>query len=77
MAKEINLPRLGETMEEGSVSKWMIKEGESFDRGQILAEIESDKTTIELPALESGILKKIIIKEGVNVEVGTILALFE
>ena len=44
MEKEITLPRLGETMEKGNISKWLIKEDETFERGQTIAEIESDKT---------------------------------
>ena len=49
MEKQITLPRLGETMDKGNISKWLIKENESFERGQTIAEIESDKTIVELP----------------------------
>ena len=52
MEKKIILPRLGETMEIGTISKWLIEEGDEFKRGQIIAEVDSDKTTVELPALE-------------------------
>ena len=77
MEKKIIMPRLGETMEEGTISKWLVKEGEQFNRGQIIAEIESDKTTVELPALESGIIKKIEVGEKKIVKVGAIIAFFE
>ena len=77
MEKEITLPRLGETMEKGNISKWLIKEDETFERGQTIAEIESDKTIIELPALEDGILIKILVKENEEVDVGTTIAMYE
>ena len=77
MTKEITLPRLGETMEEGKISKWIIKEGDSFARGQIIAEIETDKTTVELPALEDGTLKKIVAPEGQDTKVGEVIALVD
>ena len=77
MEKKISLPRLGETMETGVIAKWLVDEGESFKRGQIIAEIESDKTTVELPALEDGKLIKIICKEGDEMNVGDDIALFE
>ena len=75
--KNIILPRLGETMEEGTIRKWLIAENDNFTRGQIIVEIESDKTTIELPALQDGILKKIIKNNGDIAKIGEPLALFE
>ncbi|MFL2520081.1 MAG: biotin/lipoyl-containing protein [Alphaproteobacteria bacterium] len=77
MEKQITLPRLGETMDKGNISKWLIKENESFERGQTIAEIESDKTIVELPALESGKLVKILVNEGEEIEVGIAIATFE
>ena len=77
MEKEITLPRLGETMEKGNISKWLIKEDETFERGQTIAEIESDKTIVELPALEAGKLVKIVVNEGEEIEVGGVIATFE
>lgn len=77
MSKEITLPRLGETMEKGTISKWLVKEKESFERGQTIAEIESDKTIVELPALESGKLVKILVNDGEEIEVGGVIATFE
>ena len=77
MEKEITLPRLGETMEKGNISKWLIKEDETFERGQTIAEIETDKTIVELPALEAGKLVKILVNEGQEIEVGGVIATFE
>ena len=77
MEKNIILPRLGETMETGKISKWLIKEGEIFSRGQIIAEIESDKTTVELPALENGKLTKILFTDDDEINVGENIAIFE
>ena len=68
---------LGETMEIGTISKWLIEEGDEFKRGQIIAEVDSDKTTVELPALEDGKLTKILSKEGEEIEVGSDIAIFE
>ncbi len=77
MEKKIILPRLGETMEMGTISKWLIKEGDEFKRGSIIAEIDSDKTTVELPALEDGKLLKVLCNEGEEIEVGSEIAIFE
>ena len=75
--KEILLPRLGETMERGSISKWLVKVGDKFIRGQTIAEVESDKTIIELPALENGTLIEILVNESEEVPVGEIIAKYE
>ena len=75
--KNIILPRLGETMEEGTIIKWLIAENDNFIRGQIIVEIESDKTTIELPALQDGILKKIIKNNGDIAKIGETIAIFK
>ena len=75
--KNIILPRLGETMEEGTIRKWLITENDNFTRGQIIVEIESDKTTIELPALQDGILKKIIKNNGDIAKIGETIAIFQ
>ena len=75
--KNIILPRLGETMEEGIIRKWIITENDNFTRGQIIVEIESDKTTIELPALQDGILKKIIKNNGDIAKIGETIAIFK
>ncbi len=64
-------------MEIGTISKWLINEGDEFKRGDIIAEIESDKTTVELPALEDGKLVKLLYSQGEEIEVGSDIAIFE
>ena len=64
------LPRLGETMEEGGIGKWLKKPGDRFRRGETLAEIETDKTVVELPALVDGVMQEILATEGTTVKVG-------
>ena len=74
---ELLLPRLGETMDEGTVVAWLVDEGETFKRGQAIAEIETDKTVVELPALSDGTMSKIMVKPGKKVAVGTTLAMLQ
>ncbi len=64
MATEILMPALSPTMEEGTLSKWLVKEGDTVSAGDILAEIETDKATMEFEAVDEGILGKILIDEG-------------
>lgn len=73
--EELLLPRLGETMDEGVVVAWRKKPGEAFKRGEVIAEIESDKTVVEMPALQDGRLEKIIAPAGTKLAVGAPLAL--
>jgi pyruvate dehydrogenase E1 component beta subunit len=75
MAIEIKMPALSPTMEEGTLAKWMIKEGDTVKSGDILAEIETDKATMEFEAVDEGIVGKIMVAEGSeNVRVGTVIA---
>lgn len=76
MSSVYTLPRLGETMEEGAVAKWLKQPGETFKRGEIIAEIESDKTLVELPALRDGVLEEILAPEGATIAVGAPLYRF-
>jgi pyruvate dehydrogenase E1 component beta subunit len=64
MATEILMPALSPTMEEGTLAKWMVKEGDTVSSGDILAEIETDKATMEFEAVDEGILGKILVGEG-------------
>jgi len=64
MATEILMPALSPTMEEGTLAKWMVKEGDTVKSGEILAEIETDKATMEFEAVDEGIIGKILIAEG-------------
>jgi pyruvate dehydrogenase E2 component (dihydrolipoamide acetyltransferase) len=64
MAIQILMPALSPTMEEGTLAKWLVKEGDTVKSGQILAEIETDKATMEFEAVDEGIIGKILIAEG-------------
>ncbi len=64
MATEILMPALSPTMEEGTLAKWLVKEGDSVNAGDILAEIETDKATMEFEAVDEGVIGKILIAEG-------------
>ena len=75
MAVEIKMPALSPTMEEGTLAKWLVKEGDEVKSGDILAEIETDKATMEFEAVDEGIVGKILVPEGSeNVKVGTVIA---
>ena len=72
--KNIKVPELGESIIEGTLTSWLVKEGDSFELGDNLAEIETEKITIEIPAQTSGVLTKIITPEGSSVNVGQSIA---
>lgn len=75
MATEILMPALSPTMEEGTLAKWLVKEGDTVKSGDILAEIETDKATMEFEAVDEGILGKILVPEGTQgVKVNTPIA---
>ncbi|WGR62876.1 pyruvate dehydrogenase complex E1 component subunit beta (plasmid) [Paracoccus ferrooxidans] len=75
MATEILMPALSPTMEEGTLAKWLVKEGDSVKSGDIIAEIETDKATMEFEAVDEGILGKLLIAEGTQgVKVNTPIA---
>ncbi len=75
MAIEIKMPALSPTMEEGTLAKWLVKEGDSVKSGDILAEIETDKATMEFEAIDEGTIGSIAVAEGTdNVKVGTVIA---
>ncbi len=76
MATELKMPALSPTMEEGTLAKWLVKEGDSVSSGDILAEIETDKATMEFEAVDEGIIISILVAEGTDgVKVGTVIAL--
>ncbi|NJM49661.1 MAG: pyruvate dehydrogenase complex E1 component subunit beta [Sphingomonadales bacterium] len=76
MAVELKMPALSPTMEEGSLAKWLVKEGDEVRSGDILAEIETDKATMEFEAVDEGVIASILIAEGTdNVKVGTVIAM--
>ncbi|MGB3147955.1 MAG: pyruvate dehydrogenase complex E1 component subunit beta [Paracoccaceae bacterium] len=75
MATEILMPALSPTMEEGTLAKWLIKEGDKVSSGQIIAEIETDKATMEFEAVDEGIVGKLLVAEGsAGVKVNTAIA---
>ncbi|GHC48985.1 pyruvate dehydrogenase complex dihydrolipoamide acetyltransferase [Ulvibacter litoralis] len=75
MAEVINMPRLSDTMEEGTVATWLKKVGDTVNEGDILAEIETDKATMEFESFNEGVLLHIGIQEGETAPVDTLLAI--
>ncbi|MDQ3245977.1 MAG: pyruvate dehydrogenase complex E1 component subunit beta [Pseudomonadota bacterium] len=76
MATELTMPALSPTMEEGTLAKWLVKEGDEVKSGDILAEIETDKATMEFEAVDEGTIAKILVPEGSDgVKVGTPIAM--
>ncbi|HEU5482545.1 MAG TPA: pyruvate dehydrogenase complex E1 component subunit beta, partial [Sphingomicrobium sp.] len=78
MATELKMPALSPTMEEGTLAKWLVKEGDEVSSGDILAEIETDKAVMEFEAVDEGKIAKILVPEGTDgVKVGEPIALLE
>ena len=75
MSVELIVPTLGESITEATVSKWLIKIGESFEADEPLVEIETDKITVEVPAPRAGVLSEIKVKEGNDVNIGGVLGI--
>ncbi|MHA0317026.1 pyruvate dehydrogenase complex dihydrolipoamide acetyltransferase [Sphingomonas melonis] len=76
MSIEIKMPALSPTMEEGTLAKWLVKEGDTVKSGDIMAEIETDKATMEFEAVDEGTIAKILIAEGTDgVKVGAVIAI--
>ena len=77
MALEILMPALSPTMEEGTLAKWLVSEGDVVQSGDLLAEIETDKATMEFEAVDEGIIGKLLVAEGTaNVKVNSAIAIF-
>lgn len=70
----VNMPRLSDTMEEGTISRWLKKAGDAVQKGDILAEIETDKANMELEAYDAGVLEEILVQEGETVPIGQAIA---
>jgi 2-oxoglutarate dehydrogenase E2 component (dihydrolipoamide succinyltransferase) len=70
----VKVPELGESIIEGTLTAWVVKEGDIFKSGDNLAEIETEKITIEIPAQSDGVLSKILVVEGATVKVGEVIA---
>ncbi len=75
MAESINMPKLGFDMAEGTLVRWMKKVGETINKGEVLAEIETDKATVEVESSASGVLRKLLVDEGAVVPVNTPIAI--
>ncbi|OYY64920.1 dihydrolipoamide acetyltransferase family protein [Sphingomonas sp. 28-62-11] len=76
MPIEIKMPALSPTMEEGTLAKWLIKAGDTVSSGDLMAEIETDKATMEFEAVDEGVISEILVAEGTdNVKVGTVIAI--
>ena len=76
MAIELKMPALSPTMEEGTLARWLVKVGDEIASGDIMAEIETDKATMEFEAVDEGTLAAILVDEGTeNVSVGTVIAM--
>ncbi|MDZ7757840.1 pyruvate dehydrogenase complex dihydrolipoamide acetyltransferase [Rhodohalobacter sp.] len=75
MAIKIEMPKLSDTMEEGVIAKWNISEGDKIEAGDVIAEVETDKATMEVEAFDPGTVLKILVKEGDAVPLGGIMAI--
>lgn len=75
MAETINMPKLGFDMAEGTLVRWLKKEGETVNKGEVLAEIETDKATVEVESSASGVVRKLLVDEGAVVPVNTPIAI--
>ena len=75
MADELVMPRLSDTMERGTIARWVKQEGEAFKNGDVLAEIETDKALMELNAYDDGVLLKILVPDGGEAELGAPIAI--
>ena len=76
MALEILMPALSPTMEEGTLAKWLVAEGDRVQSGDLLAEIETDKATMEFEAVDEGVIGKLLVAEGTaNVKVNSAIAI--
>lgn len=75
MATKVIMPKLSPTMEEGQLSRWLKKEGEKVSMGEPLAEIDTDKATMEMQALGNGVLRKILIQDGESAPLGQLIAI--
>src|SRR4051812_2279097 len=75
MAEQFLMPKLSPTMEEGQISRWVINEGDSYGAGDTLAEVDTDKATMEMTALTAGTLLKILKNAGDTAALGEAIAI--
>src|SRR5947209_3439370 len=72
---EITMPRLSDTMQEGTISQWLKKPGDQVSKGDILAEIETDKANMELESYDAGVLEQILVQAGETAPIGQVIAI--
>ncbi|GAC1474131.1 MAG: pyruvate dehydrogenase complex dihydrolipoamide acetyltransferase [Ktedonobacteraceae bacterium] len=71
---EINMPRLSDTMQEGTITRWLKKPGDKVKKGEVVAEVETDKANMEIESFSAGVLEQILVKEGETVAIGQPIA---
>jgi pyruvate dehydrogenase E2 component (dihydrolipoamide acetyltransferase) len=77
MRHEVKMPNLGYDMEDGKVSRWLKAVGDRVERGEAIAEIETDKTNVEMESMESGLLVEIVVGDGESAGLGDTIAWIE
>jgi pyruvate/2-oxoglutarate dehydrogenase complex dihydrolipoamide acyltransferase (E2) component len=77
MRVDVTMPNLGYDMEEGKIAAWLKAVGDTVQRGEPIAEIETDKATVEMEAMSAGTLAEIVHEEGATVAVGDVIAILE
>src|SRR5680860_26034 len=75
MATEIKMPQLGESVVEGTITRWLKQEGDTIEEDELLVEVSTDKVDSEVPSSASGKIEQILVQEGETVKVGTAIAL--
>jgi pyruvate dehydrogenase E2 component (dihydrolipoamide acetyltransferase) len=71
---DVNMPRLSDTMQEGTITRWLKKPGDEVKRGEVVAEVETDKANMEIEAYDSGVLQQILVQEGETAPIGQVIA---
>src|SRR5947207_6533327 len=77
MAYELKMPKLGESVTEGTIGKWLKQPGEKVNKYDLLVEVQTDKVNTEIPSPVAGTLKEVKVQEGQTVPIGTLLAIFD
>ncbi|HEX7487147.1 MAG TPA: dihydrolipoamide acetyltransferase family protein [Vicinamibacterales bacterium] len=75
MASRVVMPKLSDTMEEGKILRWLRQEGDTIETGQTLAEVETDKATVEMEAYTNGVIRKLIAAPGDTIKIGALIAI--
>ena len=77
MRTEVRMPNLGADMDTGKIAAWLKKVGDPVERGEVIAEIETDKATVEMESLQAGTLVEIVAEVGAELPVGDVIAYIE